>query len=267
MARGSVLLAMAVALLALAGGRGVAAAPVLPPETMCAVETARNEQLYGIPPQLLESISLVESGRYDQQRRAKYAWPWTINAEGEGRFFATKAEAVAEAKRLKARGVKSFDVGCMQVNMHHHAQAFDSLEEAFEPAANVAYAARFLKGLYAATSHWPTAASYYHSQTPHLAAIYREKLMKVWAGAGEASARTALASIKPVPPAAQLRPVPSNPKVEEMRKAWRDQTAANRSEARRIADAYRQARLVEYQMRRARMAEARRAAGLPADGY
>lgn len=245
-------------------GQAAFAAPVQAPDA-CAAETARQERLWNIPSNLLHSISIVESGRYDKERRARVAWPWTVMAEGEGRYFPTKAEAVAEVKGLKARGVRNIDVGCMQVNLLHHPQAFSTLDEAFEPASNVAYAARFLKGLHGATNHWLTAASYYHSQTPHLAAAYRERLLKVWEG-GNGESR-ALAAVKPVKPAPQLTPRPTSPVVQDMRDSWRQQNAATRDEARRIADAYRQARLAEYQLRRDRMKEGRRAAGLSEDGY
>jgi hypothetical protein len=238
----------AAALVLSAAAAAPAAVTALPPETLCSTETARNERAYGIPNALLDSVSIVESGRYDQTRKATIAWPWTIMAEGQGRFLPTKAEAVAEVRRLKAKGVKNIDVGCMQVNLMYHPQAFASLEDAFEPAHNVAYAARFLKGLYEATKHWPTAASYYHSQNPTLAATYREKLMKVWTGAAAAVA----SAVAPRPSTPPDKPAPSSRVVEEKRKAWRDQTAATRDEARRIADAYRGARLAEYQLRRAR---------------
>jgi len=244
--------------LALGGAAAAAALPGLPPEAMCAAEASRAERAYGIPEQLLHAISIVESGHWDEARRATIAWPWTISTGGDGKFFPTKSEAVAEVHRLKAKGVKNIDVGCMQVNLMYHPDAFPSIEDAFEPASNVGYAARFLKGLYGATSHWPTAASYYHSQTPSLAATYRDKLMKVWNGAG---ARNEVASAAP-PRATQQRPIP--PKAEEMRKAWHAQVESGRDEARRIADAYRQARLAEYQLRRARMAESRR---VPRAGY
>lgn len=235
------------------------AVPTVANEGLCAAEAAAQERLYGIPTALLHSISIVESGRYDSQHKAVIAWPWTVMAEGQGRYLPSKAEAIAEVKRLKARGVQNIDVGCMQVNLRHHPTAFANLDEAFDPAANVAYAARFLKGLFGATGHWPTAASYYHSQTPHLAAAYRERLMKVWnnAPAGGAATQVASARIKPVPPAPPLRQVPGNAQVEEMRKAWRETTMAARGEATRIAEAYRQARVAEYQMRRVRFQEAR----------
>jgi len=257
----------AVALLLIGSVGAHADMPALPTQALCAAETAKAERAYGIPSQLLDAISLVESGKYDADSRAVLAWPWTVMAEGEGRYFPTKADAVAEVKKLKARGVKNIDVGCMQVNLMYHGTAFSSLEEAFEPSANVGYAARFLKGLYASTSHWPTAASYYHSQTPGLAANYREKLMKVWNAGGS---RNAIASLNPFggPSEQSNRPrLGPNPlprpavsqRVDQAREAWRANRADVQAEARRIADAYRQARMVEYQMRRARMVELRQA--------
>ncbi|MDO8606348.1 MAG: murein transglycosylase [Phaeospirillum sp.] len=247
----------AFAVIAVASVPAMAVTP-LPADNLCAAEASANERSYGIPAALLHSISIVESGRYDSERRATIAWPWTVTAEGQGHYLPSKAEAIAEVKRLKARGVKNIDVGCMQVNLRYHPEAFANLEQAFDPAANVGYAARFLKGLFGATNHWPTAASYYHSQTPNLAAAYRERLMKVWNGAG-ASAQVASAprGSKPVPYAPTLKSVPGSPQVEDMRKAWRDQALAGRDEASRIADAYRKARVSEYQLRRARFQDAR----------
>ena len=50
----------------------------------------------------------------------------------------------------------------------HHPQAFASLEQGFEPAANADYAARFLKQLREGPGggDWMKAAGFYHSQTP-----------------------------------------------------------------------------------------------------
>ena len=253
--------AVAVAVMALTAP-AVHAVTTFPPDNACATEANASERAYGIPAQLLHAISIVESGRYDSERRATIAWPWTVMAEGQGRYLPSKAEAIAEVRRLKARGVQNIDVGCMQVNLRYHPEAFANLEEAFEPAANVAYAARFLRGLYDATGHWPTAASYYHSQTPSLAAEYRERLMKVWNGAGGETASTQMVSagrVMPVPHLPPLKSVPGSTKVEEMRKAWRDQMLAARDETSRIADAYRKARVEDYPLRRARFQEARAA--------
>ena len=72
--------------------------------------------------------------------RRVHPWPWTINAEGQGLFYDTKAQAVAAVRALQARGVRSIDVGCMQVNLMHHPDAFPTLEQAFDPQTNAAYA-------------------------------------------------------------------------------------------------------------------------------
>jgi hypothetical protein len=62
--------------------------------------------------------------------------------------FPTKAKAIAHVRELQARGVRNIDVGCMQINLRHHPNAFPDLETAFDPEMNTAYAAQFLNGLF-----------------------------------------------------------------------------------------------------------------------
>ena len=161
------------------------AAPTAAPEAArpwetCAGQTARTERANGIPHRLLQAIALAESGRWNAERKATIAWPWTVTAEGQGLFFATKAEAIADVEHLRARGVRNIDVGCMQVNLHYHADAFDDLDEAFDPAHNVAYASAYLKRMYEHRRSWPEAAAAYHSTTPEFAGPYRKKVMRIW---------------------------------------------------------------------------------------
>src|SRR5499426_259552 len=117
------------------------------PWTMCAKATNRIERQEGIPRQLLRAISKAESGRYHEGKQIVMAWPWTVMAEGRGRYLDTKEAAIAEVEGLRARGVKNIDVGCMQVNLYYHPDAFSDLNQAFDPVANVAYAASYLKAL------------------------------------------------------------------------------------------------------------------------
>ena len=84
---------------------------------------------------------------------------------------------------LQGRGVASIDVGCMQVNLFYHPAAFRSLDEAFDPAPNARYAARFLRSLFGRVGGWAAAAAAYHSFTPELAAQYAKLIAAVWAGA------------------------------------------------------------------------------------
>ncbi len=142
-----------------------------------AIRTA--ERASGIPDQLMAAIGRVESGRREADGSVN-PWPWSINADGEPHVFDTKAEAVAAVRALQAHGMRSIDVGCMQVNLMHHPDAFASLDQAFDPVANANYAARFLVQLHAQTGAWPTATAWYHSATPELGADYQRKVMAVW---------------------------------------------------------------------------------------
>lgn len=147
---------------------------------ICRAAVNRVERAARIPKNLMQAISLVESGRYDTERQAHIAWPWTINAEGKGAYFASKADAIAEVRRLQAKGVRSIDVGCMQVNLHHHGEAFASLEEAFDPLANALYAASFLNQLKEETETWPLAVQRYHSARPEKGQPYQAKVDRKW---------------------------------------------------------------------------------------
>ena len=183
----------------------------LPPGDQCRAAIIAAERGHAIPPRLLAAIGRVESGRRDPGTGAWGPWPWTINAEGTGSFFDTKAQAIAAVQALRARGVRSIDVGCMQVNLMHHPDAFASLDQAFEPAVNADYAARFLSDLHAQTGDWMTAAAHYHSANPAEGTPYAAKVAAAWpeeqrlAGAtpiAPAVGAAPLATAMPPPPAA-----------------------------------------------------------------
>ena len=115
------------------------------------------------PQGLLTAISLVETGTPTDPDERLMAWPWTINVNGEGKFFDTKEAAVAEVRALIDQGQRSIDVGCMQVNLRYHPNAFRSLDDAFDPSTNVAYGAQFLKSLHQLQGAWAAAVERYHS--------------------------------------------------------------------------------------------------------
>lgn len=168
---------------------------------LCRAAIAEAERGANLPRGLLQAIGRVESGRRDPETGQFAPWPWTINAEGEGKFFPTREAAIAHVRQLQARGVRIIDVGCMQVNLHHHPNAFASLEQAFDPLINARYAARFLTELNGGRADWRHAAGHYHSQTPERAGPYREKVLAAWEqearNAGDASAEAmALARLR-----------------------------------------------------------------------
>ena len=169
------------------------------PEEICLNATRAVERREGIPKNLLGAIALTESGRYDAETGENFAWPWTVTAEGKGRYFASEAEARAEVEILLSQGVRNIDVGCMQINMHYHWNAFETLDHAFDPVANAAYAAKFLKEKYADPRHWLNAAGQYHSQTPENFRPYRIKVLSYWnrLNRGPADSQTADKKDKP----------------------------------------------------------------------
>ena len=153
------------------------------PAALCRSAIAAAERAYNVPDRLMQAIGVVESGRADE-RGGVTAWPWTINVEGTGYVFETKQQAIEAVNAERARGARSIDVGCMQVNLLHHGSAFGSLEQAFDPVSNARYAADFLQRLLSQTGSWPRATAGYHSLTPDIGADYARKVLAVWARPG-----------------------------------------------------------------------------------
>ena len=145
----------------------------------CAAHIDHYEKQHRIPEGLLHAISKVESGRKDKTGHV-VAWPWTVNAEGQGYYFPTKEAAIAAVHKMQLNGISSIDVGCMQVNLYHHPHAFKTLLDAFDPATNVAYAARFLKGLKNEHASWSRAVAHYHSANPTHHIPYHKNVMGMW---------------------------------------------------------------------------------------
>lgn len=150
---------------------------------MCKSAIAQAEARHQTAPGLLTAIAKAESGRPIPPRLGLQPWPWAINADGAAYYFDSKAAAVVWAQQALQRGVSQIDVGCMQINLQWHPAAFAGVEQAFDPAANADYAARFLIRLRdEAGGNWFDAVGNYHSRTPALAANYRERVSAIAQG-------------------------------------------------------------------------------------
>jgi hypothetical protein len=155
---------------------------------VCRHAAARMEQQHNLPTGMMTSIALVESGRRSPTGDVK-SWPWTINAEGRPYYFATRNDAVDAVRRLMAEGMRTIDIGCMQINLRFHPRAFTSVEEAFDPMSNVAYAAYFLRDLESRSKSWDQAIGRYHSFSPALNARYSARVQAVWVKEQETARR------------------------------------------------------------------------------
>jgi hypothetical protein len=160
-------------LLACLAGAGRAAA------LSCAQAAATAEAALAIPSGLLLAIGQVESGR-SEPAGGRSPWPWTVQAAGAGRFFASADDAVAAVQDLRAGGVQSIDIGCFQMNLFHHPDAFTDLLSGFDPLTNATAAAQFLVSLRGELGSWEQAVAAYHSRTDLLGSAYRDKVYAAW---------------------------------------------------------------------------------------
>lgn len=167
---------------------------------VCIAAIRQAEAAHGIPTDLLLAIGLQEAGM--SYKGSMTIWPWSLNVEGRGVRFDTRPDAEAYLAGELAQGRRSIDVGCLQINLRWHPDAFPSPAAGFDPARNADYAARFLRGLYLETGDWLEAAGHYHSATPHLKAIYLSGIERHLARLeGDAASFDALARHAPMSPA------------------------------------------------------------------
>src|ERR1700734_3245269 len=86
----------------------------------------------------------------------------------------------------KAAGARDVDVGCFQISLADHPDAFATLADAFDPVQNADYAAGFLRRLQSRTGSWDSAIADYHSDTPDLGLPYERRVLAVWHNQGVA---------------------------------------------------------------------------------
>ncbi len=218
-------------------------------EGVCLDTAARVNAAEGLPAHMLGSIAITESGRLHPDTKAKVAWPWTVTSGGEGQYFPTKAAAIAEVKRLKRAGVENIDVGCMQINLKYHRDAFPNLEAAFDPETNVRYAANFLKDLREDTDSWAEAVRRYHSKDPERSLGYAKRVAKNY----YALTADPVAKPKPQPVQTAQRTNAKHGAIAPppVRVADAEELARKRAEARAEATEWRRKQLEAYLARRA----------------
>jgi soluble lytic murein transglycosylase-like protein len=143
------------------------------------------EQVDALPTNLLLSIGMVESGRIEPQTGHVVPWPWTVNVDGHGSYFASQQDAEAFVRLARASGARDIDVGCFQISLEHHPGAFASLADAFNPSRNAAYAASYLTRLKFQSGSWKAAIADYHSVLPDLGLPYQHRVLAAWKRLGD----------------------------------------------------------------------------------
>ena len=148
----------------------------------CLPELSAAEARYNVPAGLLLSMALVESGRRDPVTGLVAPWPWTIQVEGHGHFYESPADASREAMAFLQAGNGYVDVGCLQIDLFHHPDAFHTLEQAFDPVTNIDYAAKYLAGLAHSRGSWLEAVAAYNAGDPSDGIAYLTKVLYLWKG-------------------------------------------------------------------------------------
>ncbi len=124
---------------------------------ICERQMLAAARRHRVPLGILYAVGLTETGRRGSLR------PWALNIHGKAIYAGSPEEALRIFRSAKARGKYLIDLGCMQINHHYHGRHFASPRRMLDPAANVDYAARFLRRLYEREGSWTMAAARYHA--------------------------------------------------------------------------------------------------------
>jgi soluble lytic murein transglycosylase-like protein len=133
------------------------ASPAIAAGNPCEPEILRAADHYGVPAGILYAVGLTETGKRGSLQ------PNALNIEGKAVFPRSREEAVATFLAARREGKTLIDIGCMQIDHKYHAAEFRSLQDMFDPAQNVDYAARFLADLHARHVTWSMAVARYHA--------------------------------------------------------------------------------------------------------
>ena len=142
------------------------ASPAQATETLCDRAAEDAALAAGVPVDLMRAITRVETGRKGSP------WPWTLNIDGESRWFETANDALAAARATLDQGTTHLDVGCFQLNVQWHGQHFADLALMLDPDRNARYAAEFLADLHAELGDWRAATAAFHSRTAERGEAY-----------------------------------------------------------------------------------------------
>jgi hypothetical protein len=137
----------------------------------------------------MRAVLRVETG--EGRGEARRGWPWSANADGRSLRFDTASEAMAFATGPAARAAGNVDLGCFQISVRWHGEAFSGPREMLDPMRNAHYAARLLSGHHERLGDWVLAAGAYHSMTEEVASGYRARFRRELAALPQAPVRVA----------------------------------------------------------------------------
>ncbi len=181
----------------------------------------RTAARHELQPELLRAIAKIESNNYPwavninwESFRPESPYqavrlirkvrqnPWLLRVDyenGSNRLFFPSGPAAQKALaglrqraalmgiepphqwEIRKLDVRSVDIGLMQINWKFHGENFESMEELFDPATNLDYAARFLGQLLKQHGDLESAVAHYHSSTLQFQEIYLKNFREAYA--------------------------------------------------------------------------------------
>jgi soluble lytic murein transglycosylase-like protein len=140
-------------------------------------------EAHSIPSALFYAVALAESGTRVGALGAMRPWPWTLNVQGDGRFYPSRLAATLAIADALASGRTSVDVGLMQVNWRYHRRALGHVAGALDPYRNLNVAAAILTACHQTHRDWWAAVGCYHAPNdPARAERYRDRVRRLWRG-------------------------------------------------------------------------------------
>ena len=146
--------------------------PVGARASTCSQAAQSAELQHGLPAGLLAAIGNVESG----------GWRWSVNGNdgAPGHKFASAEEALRYTDDLLSSGNRTIDVGCFQVDLRYHPEAFARWQDGFDGDQNASAAAGILAHLHEQTGDWSRAIALYHSADPQRGQSYLQSVIAAW---------------------------------------------------------------------------------------
>lgn len=137
---------------------------------------------FQVPDKILYAVALTESGI--QFQKSIRPWPWTINVQGKGNYFASKKDALNAFNQF-SKTTSSIDIGLMQINWRWHREKFRDFDSAISPVNNLKTGAAILSNCHKKSNDWWEAVGHYHSpgtdkQSKQRAEQYRNSVKAHW---------------------------------------------------------------------------------------
>jgi len=136
-----------------------------------------------IPAHILYGVAMKESQLKLANKKMR-PWPWTLNIAGLPRRYPSRKAAWQGLTYLINHGVRSIDIGIMQVNWRYHGKKLVSPWVALDPVFNINAGALILREEYQKTRDWTRAIGRYHSpgskpNQKKRARLYTNGVMKI----------------------------------------------------------------------------------------